>query len=278
MEHGTLKIETVRFDAPVIHSDFIRLMCVQMRFGRPAWEDWHRLVVDTQPDVIVFPEYAWYGNGDFFEEAEATHERLCEILERTRAWSSLVIGGTLLEKREGGFTSYAPLVYRGEILARYEKLNPTRIEKERGIRPGQKLMTVQWGVFSFSVLICADIFRTTYLKDLGKEGVHLVFVPTASPYRPDDSPEEKASRDRKYFMEGADLVDGVVVKVCGVGSLFHSRFQGRSLVVTRAGYIWRVRIEDEHRPVIGLIDLPLNLLDRSAFMREIKFDGRSKKS
>ncbi len=250
-----MNIKRIKLEVPERHRAFIRVLLVQMPFGQPPWRILHWLVTMTEPDFIVFPEYAWYGPGEFPSVIEAGKSAYAELCRVSSRWPSFIIGGTFIEKRSGDYYSFCPLLYRGEEYGRYYKVNPTGVERRRGIQGGDTLVQYQWHCRRFSILICADIFRKDLIRQLGDRGTRLIFVPTASPFRPADTPQAKYTRDRRFFQAGAEIIQGVLVKVCGVGRLFEGRFQGRSLVVTSRQVLWRAAIEDESRMILSWVDI-----------------------
>lgn len=75
----------------------------------------------------------------------------------------------------------------------------------------------------------------------------IIFVPTTSPFRGDETVKEKYARDHDIFVRGAALSGAYIVKCCAIGYLWGGRLQGRSLIAAPWGIISRINPEDESR-------------------------------
>ncbi|GBC85582.1 hypothetical protein HRbin11_02032 [bacterium HR11] len=210
---------------------------------------------------MVFPEYAWYGPSDRHGSvADRYAGLLAEVRAATRTWPAWVVAGTLLRRRpDGALESVSHLLYGGEVRGSYVKVNPTDRERRVGIRAGRTLTLWEVDSARWLPLICADVFCQDrlmgLLEDFGDPGLQVVVVPTASPYRAGEPVEAKWERDERIFRALARRVGAPVVKACCTGLLFGHRFQGRSLVATPRGILWRVEPDEEHRPLLALVDL-----------------------
>ena len=105
------------------------------------------------------------------------------------------------------------------------------------------------------VAICADCLEAATFDRYREEEVDLIFVPNASPHRPGETAREKLQRDQDIFVRGAVRSGAYIIKVCGVGSLFGSRLQGRSLVAAPWGVLHQVPPEEEHRAQVITVNL-----------------------
>jgi len=95
-----------------------------------------------------------------------------------------------------------------------------------------------------------------------------VFIPTTSPYRPEDSLSQKHDRDQKYFVAGAEVAGAYVVKTCGAGSIFGHRLQGRSLIAAPWGVVNRVEPLDEDS--VRILTETLDIAELREFRRRYR--------
>lgn len=168
-----------------------------------------------------------------------------EALEWLRRFSAspeasqcLIVGGSLLYRQEAGGPLYnaSPVLFRGDTLGFYYKRILYKAETEK-LQPGaapllfeHPLTKETWGV-----MICADVTQGENFEAY-REAAHIA-IPTASPYRPGDTPEEQARRDKEIYLEGAKRAGAAIYKCCSVGQNATTggglaAVQGRSLVCT----------------------------------------------
>jgi len=213
----------------------------------------------TGADLVVFPEYAWYGPSDRHASvADRYGDLLAEVRQATQAWPAWVVAGTFLRRRpDGALESVSPLLYGGAVRATYVKVNPTDRERQVGIQGGRSLTLWEVGPSRWLPLICADVFCQDRLASLlgAAPGLRVVVVPTASPYRAGEPVAAKWERDERIFQALARRVGAPVVKACCTGLLFGHRFQGRSLVATPTGILWRVEPDQESLGLLAVVDL-----------------------
>lgn len=258
-------IESVRVErvsvpegAPV---EVRRVLIVQNRPGEVPWAPLEEVLRRAGADLVVFPEYAWYGPSDRHASAADRYTSLlAEVRTATRAWPAWVVAGTFLRRRpDGALESVSHLLYGGEVQATYVKVNPTDRERQVGIQAGRSLTLWEVGPARWLPLICADVFcqdrLTALLCNCEATGLQVVVVPTASPYRAGEPLEAKWERDERIFQALARRVGAPVVKACCTGLLFGHRCQGRSLVATPRGILWRVAPAEERLPLGAVVDL-----------------------
>jgi predicted amidohydrolase len=139
----------------------------------------------------------------------------------------------------------AYVIDRGSILGKYRKRFPVPGELARGISPGQENLVITIDGAKIAMMICGDVFYPHMYDELRDAGADIIFVPTTSLYRPDDSLSQKRDRDHRYFLAGAAQVRAFVVKVCGVGEIFGRPLQGRSLIAAPWGILQQTSMYEE---------------------------------
>jgi predicted amidohydrolase len=210
--------------------------------------------------VLVFPEYFWARPADRDHRDTALHseEDLAVLQETSRAGDWLVVGGTIVERRDDGrFHNACPVFHRGKEVARYRKVHVMPGEARHGIVPGDGHTVVDSIGVRIAPIICADVLYPDTFARVAKEGADLIVAPMSSPFRPDDTPLAKDARDREIFLEGARRAKASIVKAGGVGRLFGRPLQGRSLVATPREILFRTPYEAEDQSHAWIVDVPL---------------------
>jgi len=203
------------------------------------------------PDVLVLPEYFLVPPEARSHREAAGHAEagLRHVEEVSRRLGAVVAGGSFVERDGSSWYNSSPLFDSGRLLAIQRKLSPTERELlTAGISPGTETRVVAARGVRFATLVCADVLERGRFARLGERGVDFILVPTLSPLRAGEPLEAKRERDHEIFLEGARAAQAVVVKACGIGSLFGGRLQGRSLIVAPEGFLARVPISGEQRP------------------------------
>ncbi len=210
-------------------------------------------------DFVCLPEYcliplAAQSQLDTARDLKKNLETLAELSVRL---DTVLIGGSLVEEENGKYYNVSSIFDRGRIAGKYRKVNLYRREAGKGISTGNRYEVFEIGGVRVSLLICADVLFPESYRRLAELNHDIIFVPTTSPYRAEDSVESKEKRDRDYFLAGAKTVSAYVAKCCAVGSLLGGRLQGRSLIAAPWGILKRVPFEDENREQVLTAELDL---------------------
>lgn len=223
-----------------------------------------------KPDFVCFPEY-WDGGAlpsDFAAFAARQPELDRQMQKLSQLLACVVIGGTRLVRESGRLFNAAPVFESGRLLGEYRKMHLTARERDRGIFPGTGPGVWRLGALTIGVAVCADSLEPGYFGEYGREGVDLLFVPNASPFRQGESTEEKFRRDQDIFVAGARQAGAYVIKTCSVGTLFGSALQGRSLVAAPWDVLHRVEPDAEDRPQV--ISVTLSVTELREFRARFK--------
>jgi omega-amidase len=215
---------------------------------------------EFNPHFVCLPEH--YPLAEDIQNLEQAANRFPErkhyLSEISRNLDTVVIGGTLTEKTAGGYYNTCYVFDRGDEVGFYRKVNPTSREQSAGVRPGNEFKIFELNQLRVGVLICADVLFPASFSKLAALGGQIIFVPTASPYRPGESVEEKFERDRMIFLEGSKAAGAPLIKTCGVGTTFGHPIQGRSLIVTPEKIVARAEPYQENSPLILTAELDLD--------------------
>jgi predicted amidohydrolase len=215
---------------------------------------------DSGAKLLVFPEYFWVKPGsnggtnrehDYRDAGEAL-----AALTRDRDW--VIVGGTVPEPVHEGWHNTCLVYQHGRELARYRKINLMRGERKAGAIPGQALAVVEALGLRLAPVVCADVLDWSTFDGIAALNVDLILAPMASPLLPDDTEEDKENRDRNIFATGAIRARAPIVKVCGIGSVNGKQLQGRTLVATPDGIIYRTGFEEESVRYARVIEVPIS--------------------
>jgi predicted amidohydrolase len=250
----------------------VRVVAVQARLGRPLTLEEKLCVFRQQPDFVCLPEYFLLDENtrDYHRAALESRRQLDYLRSLSDQLATCLVAGTLVEAEGEALYNCAYLIDRGEILGRYRKRNPVPGELAAGICPGQDDLVAEVRGVRVGLMICGDVFDMANYERMAAGQADLIFIPTTSVFRPADSITRKRTRDRRYFLEGARLAGGYVVKVCGVGRIFGRPLQGRSLIAAPWGIIRRVGWYEEPYPRI--LSLVLDIDELRDFRR--RYDRR----
>lgn len=236
-----------------------KVVAVQSRMGDRLDLEKKIHIFKQCPDFVVLPEYSLIDATitDFHRAALQYQENLDYLVRLSDELCICLVAGTVVEPEGERLFNTSFVINNGEILGRYRKRRPVPGELKKGINPGSEKLVLDVDGTRIAVLICGDVFFPELYEDLLSEEVDLIFVPTTSPFRPEDSVSQKHYRDQKYFVEGALSASGYVIKTCAVGEIFGHALQGRSLIAAPWGVLAQVNPleESKERMLIYTLDV-----------------------
>ncbi len=237
-----------------------KVVCVQATMGHRLSLEEKLHILKQRPDFVCLSEYCLLDETihDYHQAADRYAEFVGYFRKLSSELSACLIAGTLVEREGERLFNTSYIIDRGTIIGTYRKRYPVPGELSRGISPGDRALVLTVDDIRIGVLICGDVFYPELYDEMGQAGADIVFVPTTSLYRPDDSLSQKRYRDRKYFIDGAERAGSYVVKVCGVGQVFGRPLQGRSLVTAPWGMITQVSLFEESDSRILTVTLDIS--------------------
>jgi len=246
-------------------SRHIKIAFLQERPGSGLNDDCRQFIGSAAPDILAFPEYYFV---DFRDESViASHARREKIFLRLKEWSSgfncILIGGSLVEQVDGRFVNRCYVFNKGEIVGHYDKIHPYDNEGRGLIAPGTEYRVFEMDGLRIGILICADVLYPSSFANLRGLRPDLVFAPTTSPYRPNESSSDKFDRDMRIFAVGARAAQAFIIKVSASGSIAGHPLQGRSLIAAPGKILWRIDPSDEDKPALVIAELGLDLSNPS---------------
>lgn len=239
-----------------------KVILYQQKPGGGIPEEDLTMIREENPDFLCLPEYFFVVDDvkSQTETADQTAENREWLTEISRKLDCVVIGGSMVEMDGGKLYNTCFINAKGEEIGFYRKLNPFGRESSLGISAGDGLQVFEVENVRVGVLICADVLIPDVFKEIRAFRPQIIFCPTTSPFREDDTVEAKKERDLKIFVSGARDSGAYVVKTCAEGSLMNRKLQGRSLVAAPWGVIRRVDFAEEDKKQILTATLNLRML------------------
>jgi predicted amidohydrolase len=96
-----------------------------------------RVLKETTPDIIAFPEYYFVQSED--KSPIDSSQRKDKILRQLIGWSQefdcIIIGGSLVEEENGYYYNRSYLLNKGDIIGYYDKIHLFRNEGKGNLPP-----------------------------------------------------------------------------------------------------------------------------------------------
>ena len=199
----------------------ITVTALQLPLGRGVTLEDKLHLIRRRPDFLCLPEYSFVrpSDHDYSDGNALLDDRLAALADLSRELGCAVIGGTLPHQVDGGYANIATVFNRGAVVGSYQKRNPYGREEQRGIIPGSEFRVFDIEGIRVGVLICADVLSKDSFAAMGRLGAEVIFVPTVSPHRDDDTMFEKDRRDASIFVVGASSVFSTTAVRSGLHTL-----------------------------------------------------------
>lgn len=248
----------------------IKVVAVQSRMGQKLSLAEKIHIFKERPDFVCLPEYSLMDQSltDYHRAALQYRVHLDYLSHLSDELRTCLIAGTVVEPEEDRLYNSCYVINRGLIIGRYRKRYPVAGERQKGMSGGDRNLVVEVNGVRIGVMICGDVFYPHLYGELGREQADVIFVPTTSAYRPDDTISRKKDRDNTYFQSGAGAAGAYVVKVCSVGRIFDTDLHGRSLIAAPWGMLRRVEFASESHP--RLLSEILDVDELREFRRKLR--------
>lgn len=206
------------------------------------------LIVKRRPDFIVFPEYYNVNPAlrDTLRNSGMAYRHLNYCKTLSDRFDAVVIAGSAIEVDRNRFYNTCSVFENGRLLGKYRKLHPTDNEQRHGIAPGRDPILLEIAGVRISIMICADVLAPDAFARLASLKPDIVFIPTTSPLKIEETVKDKFARDQAIFVDGARAAGSYLVKCCAVGRLWGGTLQGRSLAAAPWGILTRVTPNEEN--------------------------------
>jgi len=229
--------------------------------GRGIPETIKNRVKKAAVDIFCLPEYFMVSPEaeSVLDSADHHDEYLQYFKELSRELDCALVGPTLLLNSGGGYYNVCYFISQGEIMGQYKKIHPFKNEGRGQVLPGTEYTVVPFRGIRIGLLICADVLYPESYSRVASQRPDLIIIPVTSPYQDGESAEAKFKRDDELFLSGARLANCPVVKIGSYGMIAGRRLQGRSLVATPEGIIFRVAPEAESKEAFKIVEFAIRL-------------------
>lgn len=237
----------------------VKIILYQKSLGIPITRADIKEMKEYSPHFVCFPEYFFVSRrlGNHGQSIHNQNLQIKRIKLLSEELNTVVIGGTMPELADGVMYNTTYVYHNGKELGSYRKKNLFYAEVGK-ITPGIELKFFKAYDFNFGVLICADVFHDESFLFMKEHNAKIIFSPTFSLIKENESVEEKFRRDKDIYVRGAGIADSVIVKVCGVRSDYKTFLQARSLIADKNEVLYRVKPEEEHTQLIIRREIILN--------------------
>jgi len=176
---------------------------------------------------------------------EENKHALDEIVKASREFNGYLIAGTVIEK-DDAFYNTCYILRKGEIFAKYRKINITEEERMAGISPGKETVIFDTEFCRAGILVCADCLNDGIVKSVAMRS-NVVFLPISltSPDHPKVDGHPVSERIAKEYSV-------TVIKASRI-SLFNGvKFGVKSAVITPDGVVVEAGGEEEEVIYVNL--------------------------
>lgn len=215
-----------------------------------------RLLAES-PDILALPEYYFVAPEDNSVVASSFKREkiIAELQELSSALGCILEGGSIVEQVEGDFYNRSYLLDSGQVIGFYDKIHPYDNEGRGLIKEGIEYKVFDVRGIRIGLLICADVLYRESFENIRGLKPDLLFVPTTSPYKRNESASVKFARDKRIFARGASSSNSIILKVCASGSIAGHRLQGRSLIASPEKILWRIEPQFEDKAALIIAEL-----------------------
>ncbi len=210
----------------------------------------------NKPALIALPEYFTVPNcmADFTDASAISKETCAKTLAFLQEISKKIgdiylSGGSVLEEDSVKYYNTSTLWKNGKLLAKYKKINPIQAEVKAGVAKGSTPLVVDTELGKIGMIVCADTFDPSLVKQVAGMGAEIVTLPVAAmgthPTVKGHPLTEAIARDYGLF-------------VLKVGNVCSNMRGGRSAVIAPWGILGEV--SDEPEDSILTVDLDMQRL------------------
>ncbi len=216
-------------------------------------------LIKKSPDFFALPEYFFTNkNVAKLSEMHSDSDSNISYLKKlsSKLPNTVIIGGAMITKENDKYYNSTYVIKNENIIGVYHKNK--LFGKEFGdITPANEMKVFDVEGVKFSVLICADVLDESHFEKLKSLNTKIIFAPTFSPYK-EEKPLEKKVRDKNIFQKGANVINGFVIKICGVPTDGIYRIQGRSLIASKDRILWRVPFHREDEEILKISNINID--------------------
>ncbi len=201
-------------------------------------------------DVIALPEFFAYPLGFFKEMTENFGKNAAKRMYEESNWifnelkevsynAAILIAGSLIEKHKDKYYNTCYVLNKGEVIAKYRKINIIDEEIKAGISPGNKIVSFKIHSTRAGIMICADCLKDSIVKKVC-ENSEIVFLPISM-----TSPEHPTVEGHPLSIKAAKKYGVKIVKISKTAVYSGKKFGVKSAVITPKGVLSEAESVDE---------------------------------
>ncbi len=202
-------------------------------------------------DFLCVPEFFAHPLGflrDLTEKfgkkaVEKAYERtwwvIDEVREASKSFDGCLIAGTVIEKSNSKYYNTCYILRRGEVVAKYRKINIIQEEVEAGIAPGSDVVSFRSKGVDVGVMVCADCLSDKVVDSICSKA-KLVFLPISM-----TSPDHPSVEGHPLSLKAARKYGVVIAKTSRTAVYRGKKFGVKSAVITPQGVLAEAMSVDE---------------------------------
>lgn len=235
----------------------IKVTLFQKNINQDITRDQKIKLISQKSDFVIFPQFfpwtAQWNEKSPFDNSKIYIDRLLEISEY---YKGTIIGGSIFREKDGKMYHSCPIIKNVAVIDWYDIKTPLgdgRPNIELGNEDGIFILN---GI-RFGITPGEDIFHEEFLQYYQKEGVEVVFNPTAAPLLANAQEKQQYEADLQRYAELSREYSVNLVRVCAMGDAFDSSFSGRSLYCGESGIKWKVAPFENKSEIIKTVSITL---------------------
>ncbi len=214
-----------------------------------------KCIRSEETDFLCIPEFFAHPLGFFRgliekfgkRAAEKAHERTWWVIEdvkkASRKFDGYIIAGTVIEKDASEYYNTCYVLRKGEVVAKYRKINIIEEEVKAGISPGAETVSfkasVKGSLVRAGVMVCADCLSSSVLDSVCRKS-ELVFFPISM-----TSPDHPAVEGHPLSLKAAKKYGIVIAKTSRTAVYRNRKFGVKSAVISPEGIVAEAESVDE---------------------------------
>ncbi len=176
---------------------------------------------DKKLDLVVMPEF-FSTNVQYEDEPEDENggDTIKFIQNLAKQYNTNIVAGSVVRKvGDSLYNSSFAIDRTGEIIAKYDKIHLYNYfggQEGSSITEGKKIVTASFDFAKVGLAICFDVRYPLLFKQLAKEGVQIITLPTAWPVPKEvyeDENSKKYARDMWLAINRTRAYDNMVYLV-----------------------------------------------------------------
>lgn len=230
----------------------IKVLIFQKNINTDITKEHKSKISAARADFLILPRYYPYFEDPTpgIEEREAKY--LDKILEISESHKGVVLGGSIFRKVNGEYVESIPIVKDVTLVDYYNYRTDGSFGNFHTSAGDGDSFYILHGA-RFAILPGDDILNESYLNDLKKEKIELIF----NPMDIDDSTDEflKYQDELKKYTEISKVYNLNVIRSGGFGRVLGRNLIGRSFYTSQSGVKWKLGEGEKMQEIIKTVNV-----------------------